>query len=154
MQRSGLHETWTNTFNKHTVPLSGVLSVYQCIDQRSLELDGEVQTMEEKGAYRAESRTPCVSTIRNGLLTFIWNPGPDLSLCGEGETVQNTFGVVIGSGFPEAVTEMGQEVVCSYRPLPSWKTGHSSQVELTPLCFSTCCKGTGNRRDWTRVTQA
>lgn len=67
------------------------------------------------------------------VLTSIWNPGPDLSLCVEGETVQNTFGVVIGSGFPTAVTEMGQVVVSSYRPLPSWRTGKSSRVELTPF---------------------
>lgn len=124
-----------------------MLSVYQCIGQQSLELDGEVQTREEKGAYRAESWTPCLSTTRNGLLTSIWNPGPDLSLCVEGETVQNTFRVVIGSGFPKAVTEMGQVVVWSYRPLPSWKTGQSGAD--TSLPFSTRHKGTERKCGWT-----
>lgn len=85
-----------------------------------------MKTREEKGAYRAENWTPCMSTIRNGLMTSIWNPSPDLSLCVEGETVQNAFRVVTGSGFPKAVTEKGKVVVCSYRPLPCWKAGPSS----------------------------
>lgn len=88
-------------------PLSSTLCVFRGVKYlsvhwpASLELGGEVQTREEKGAYRAESWTPLLSTIRNCLPTSFWNPGPDLSLCVEGETVQNTLRVVIGSEFPE-----------------------------------------------------
>lgn len=112
-----------------------------------------------KGAYRAW--THCVSTIRNDLLTSIWNPGPDLSLCVERETIQNTFRVVswferqvsvIGSGFPKSVTEMWQVVVCSYRPLSSWKAGQSSCMELPPL--SPSAQGDWKQMALTPVTQA
>lgn len=92
-----------------------------------------MQTREEKGARRSESWTPCQSRTRNNLLAPIRHPGPGLPPCVEEETVQKTFTVVTGSVSPKTVTETGQGVACSYRPLFFWKTRQSSRVGLTNL---------------------
>lgn len=131
------------SFDKHVTHFAslGESSVYWCVGQQNPKQNGELQTREGKGAQRSESWTPCLSRTKDGFLAPICHPRPDLPLCAEEETVQKTFRVVTGSGSPKTVTDMGQVLACSYRPLFSCKTRQSSQVGLTgadiSLPFST-----------------